>query len=82
MWQNYPSSSTFRGFTENSRNQMIHNWVTSIKKLFSGMTALKVKLFFYLQKNCASFSRYLNFCALHETANLKICNVIMNIIAY
>ena len=39
-------------------------------------------LLFTREKDCVSFSRYLDFCVFHESANFKLCYVIMNITTY
>ena len=43
---------------------------------------VKINELFYYRENCVSFSRYLDSCVFHESANFKIFDVIINIKLY
>ena len=51
--------------------------VTFAKKLF-----LSINEFYTRGKNYVLFSRYLDFCVFHESANVKVYDFIINITAY
>ena len=76
MWTSLKSSQDI---------ELYHDFIAiHFKDYFCHNIAFKVQWMKFLteEKNCISFSRYLDFSVFHESTNFKIYDIIIDITAY